>query len=92
MAASSSVTRARTIQLDDARVAHALGEILIGRTDNHTFDTCISSRRRRRGRQSVVRLEFHHGPDDNAGRREDSFEQFELGQEVWRDPFAGLVA
>ena len=32
------------------------------------------------------------GPDDNAGRREDFFDQPEPGQEVRCDPFAGLVA
>jgi hypothetical protein len=37
------------IQLHDTSAAHALGEILVRRADDHAFDTRISSGRDRRG-------------------------------------------
>ena len=80
------------IQLDDARAAHALGEVLVRRADDHAFDTRIASRRHRPGGERIVRLELHHRPDDDAGRREGVFEQWELRQQVGFDAFAGLVA
>ena len=45
-----------------------------------------------RRRQRVVRLELHHGPDNDARGREDLFEQVELGQEIRLNPFARFVA
>ena len=69
------------IQLDDARAAHALGEILVGRADDDAIHARIPSSDRRRGRERVVRLEFDHGPDDDAGRGEGFFEQVELCRE-----------
>ena len=72
--------------------AHALGEVLVRRADNHAVDTRITRRRRRRGGERIVRLELHHRPDDDAGRREGLFEQRELRQQVRFDACAGLVA
>jgi hypothetical protein len=40
----------------------------------------------------VVRLEFHHRPDDNTSGCKDVFEQWKLCQQVGFDAFAGLVA
>src|ERR1700675_4434236 len=33
------------VQLDDARAAHALGKVLVGRADYYTFHTRVASRR-----------------------------------------------
>ena len=80
------------IQLDDTRTAHALREVLVWRADNHLVDSCISIGRNRRGTESVVRLKFHHRPDDHAGRRQSLFQQRELGQQIGLDALAGFVS
>jgi len=68
-----------TIQLDDTGTAHALGKVLVRRADDHAFDTRVSSGRDGCRSQRVVRFKLNHRPDDNASRREDVFEQWELG-------------
>ena len=46
----------------------------------------------RAGRERIVRLEFHHRPDDDAERRQRFFEERELREQVGLDARAGLVA
>ena len=80
------------IQLHDARAAHALGKVLVRRADNHPLHAGITSRRHGRGRERIVRLEFDHRPDDDAGRRKRLFEQRKLRQQIRLDALTGFVA
>ena len=79
------------IQLDDPRAAHALGEILVGRADDHAFDAPVVRRRRSGGGQGIVGLELDHRPDHDAHRGERLFEERELRQEVGLDAGARFV-
>ena len=84
--------RVAPIQLDDARAADALREILVGRADQHALDARVRGGRCRRRRQRIVGLELDHRPDGDAERRQRLFEQRELREEVGVDALAGLVA
>ena len=77
------------VQLHDARAAHALRQILVGRADDHALDRADRRGRRRRRRQRIVGLELHHRPDDDAERRQRLFEQRKLREQVGLD--AALV-
>ena len=76
--ASSRMTRRPAIQLDDARAAHALREVLVRRADDHALDARVARRRQRRRGQRIVGLELDHRPDDDAERRQRFLEQREL--------------
>ena len=89
--ASSMVTRVRrfswTMRVPRTHCARSLSGVqMITRSTR-----AIPSGRHRPGSQRIVRLKFHHRPDDNAGRREHVFEQWELRQQVGFNAFAGLV-
>jgi hypothetical protein len=81
-----------TVQPNDTRSPHALGEILVWRTNDYPFNTGIPSRSYGARGERVIRLELDHGPDYDAGRGEGFLEQVELGQEIGFYCFAGLVA
>ncbi len=70
------------IELDDARAPDALGEIFVGRADDHAVHTRVRIECRRGRRQRVVSLEFHHRPDGDAHHRERLLENRELRQQI----------
>ena len=80
-----------TVQLDDTRASYALGEILIRRANDYTLNLRIL-RGRESGRcQSIVRLKFHHRPNDDSGCRENILKERKLRQKIGINSFAGLV-
>ena len=57
------------VEADDARAAHALGQVLVGRADHDLLDAGVVARQRAAaGGQRVVGLELDHRPDDDAER------------------------
>ena len=80
------------IQLDDAGALDALGEVLVGRADNHALDTGIARRRCRRCRERIVRFKLHHRPNHHARRGQGVFKERELRQKAGFNALAGLVA
>src|SRR5271170_3100948 len=70
------------IQLDYARSAHTLRQILVRRADYHAIDPRVARPRHRSSGQRIVRFEFHHRPDDNACRGKRLLEQRELREQV----------
>ena len=84
--------RARAaVHLDHARSANALGQILVGRADDHAFDVRIERRSRRCGRKRIVGLVFDHRPHCDAEIDQRILEQLELIQKIRIDAVAGFV-
>jgi len=69
-----------------------LGKILVRCAYDHLFHARIICGQRCRGGESVVRLEFDHGPRDDACGDESSLEHRKLRPQVWFDSVARLVA
>ena len=80
------------IQLHDTCTADALGQILVRRADDHTFDLLVASGRHCSCCQCIVGFKLHHRPDHDAHGGERLFKQRELRPEVRFDARAGLVA
>ena len=90
--ASSKVTRVRrfswTMRVPRTHWARSLSGVQMMTRSTRASRAAAGRSRSER----VVRFKLNHGPDDNASRREDVFEQWELRQQVGFDAFAGLVA
>src|SRR5208337_483607 len=56
------------VHLNDPRPSYALGEVLIWRAQNHSFDSRITSSDHGCCRQRIVGLELDHWPDNDACR------------------------
>src|SRR6476660_6218378 len=80
------------MELDDARAADALGEVLVRSAYDHALDTRIAPGRFRARSKCIICLELHHRPDYDAGRGECVFEQRELRQKLGLDARTGLLA
>ena len=80
-----------TVDEHDALILDALGQVLVGATDQHASDALVFSVKRGCRGQCVVRLEFDHRPDDEAQRSGHLLSQLELCKQVGVDAFPRLV-
>ncbi|MEZ5166016.1 MAG: hypothetical protein R2695_05815 [Acidimicrobiales bacterium] len=70
----------------------ALGEVLVGRADDHLLDPGIGRRHRRPGGEAVVGLVHHLRPHREARQIEQLLDLRELSEQVGFDTAAVLVA
>ena len=91
--ASSTVGPRPPVQLDDARPAHALREVLVGRADDNAIDARVARRRPRppaASASSASNSTIGQTTTPSAVKR--LFEQRKLREQLRLDAGAGLVA
>lgn len=91
-AVTSSHCPRSTIQLHDAIIDDALGQVFVGRTDEHAAYRAVGRKPVGGGSQRIIGLVLAHRPHDDAHRLQCLFERFELCQELGIDAVAALVA
>ena len=80
------------VKADHGIALDHLGQVLVRGADNHLFNFAEPGAVRGGSCEGVVGLVFNHWPDQHPQSLHRPFSQFELGQQVFRSAFAGLVA
>jgi hypothetical protein len=88
----SEYLAACTIEADDTRTTHALGEIFVGRTDDDPLDTRIHGEALGRSCERIVAFELDHGPHHETECTAGVFGRLELPPKRSVHSGAGLVA